>query len=80
MAALTAAIADAAGVPVRSWSLTEALATHGDLAAYLAADAALDATRLRDLGWEPVFGTALDGVCGALRNPAQGYAVSAPRS
>ena len=74
MAALTAAIGAAAGVPTRSWSLTEALATHGDLAAYLAADAALDATRLRDLGWEPVFGDVLGGVCGALRNPAQGYA------
>ncbi|WP_197289851.1 hypothetical protein [Saccharothrix sp. NRRL B-16348] len=80
LAALTAAIGSAAGVPVRSWSLAEAVATHGDVAAYLAADAALDASRLRDLGWEPVFGDALGGVCGALLNPAQGYAEPARRS
>ena len=54
-------------VPARSWSLDEALATHGPLAEYLAMDAALDAGRLRGLGWTPVFGEALGGVCGALR-------------
>ncbi|WP_405639228.1 hypothetical protein [Streptomyces uncialis] len=39
-------------------------------------DAALDASRLRSLGWSPVFGEALGGICGALRNPVQGYRAS----
>lgn len=73
MVSLTTAMGDAAGVPVRSWTLAEALESHGPLAGYLAMDAALDANRLRDLGWSPVFGDALGGICGALRNPAQGY-------
>ncbi|MGV9316688.1 NAD-dependent epimerase/dehydratase family protein [Streptomyces sp. NPDC003691] len=76
MASLAAAIGDAARVPVASWSLSEALETHGPLAGFLAMDAALDATRLRSLGWSPVFGEALGGICGALRNPAQGYRAS----
>ncbi|GLZ42339.1 NAD-dependent epimerase/dehydratase family protein [Actinokineospora sp. NBRC 105648] len=71
---LTTAVGAAAGVPVRSWDLAEALATHGGMAGYLAADAALDGGRLRALGWEPVFGMAVGGVTGALGNPAQGYA------
>ncbi|MEU5694461.1 NAD-dependent epimerase/dehydratase family protein [Actinosynnema sp. NPDC020468] len=71
---LTGGVAEAAGVPARSWPLEEALATHGPSAVYLASDAALDAGRLRGLGWEPVFGTAVGGVLGALGNPAQGYA------
>jgi nucleoside-diphosphate-sugar epimerase len=77
MAELMAAVGGAAGVPVRSWSLEEALRTHGPLAGYLAMDAALDAGRLRGLGWSPRFGEAVGGIRGALLNPAQGYAVSA---
>jgi hypothetical protein len=73
MAALFSAIGDAAGVPVRSWSLAEARAAHGLMAEFLALDAALDATKLRGLGWSPRVGEALGGICGALRNPAQGY-------
>ncbi|MFJ4771049.1 NAD-dependent epimerase/dehydratase family protein [Streptomyces uncialis] len=73
MVSLAAAIGDAACVPVASWSLPEALETHGPLAGFLAMDAALDASRLRSLGWSPVFGQTLEGICGALRNPAQGY-------
>lgn len=73
MAALFAAIGDAAGVPVGSWSLAEALAAHGPLAGFLAMDAALDATRLRGLGWSPEVGEALGGICGALRDPGEGY-------
>ncbi|WP_434041189.1 MULTISPECIES: NAD-dependent epimerase/dehydratase family protein [Sorangium] len=73
MAALFSAIGDAAGVPARSWSLAEAQAAHGLIAGFLAIDAALDATRLRGLGWSPRVGEALGGICGALRNPAQGY-------
>ncbi|WP_437925098.1 NAD-dependent epimerase/dehydratase family protein [Sorangium sp. So ce291] len=73
MAALFAAVGDAAGVPVRSWSLAEARATHGLLAGFLAMDAALDATRLRGLGWSPRVGEAVGGICGALRDPAEGY-------
>ncbi|WP_438038932.1 NAD-dependent epimerase/dehydratase family protein [Sorangium sp. So ce128] len=73
MAALFAAIGDAAGVPVGSWSLAEALAAHGPIAGFLAMDAALDATRLRGLGWSPEVGEALGGIRGALRDPAQGY-------
>ncbi|WP_437524592.1 NAD-dependent epimerase/dehydratase family protein [Sorangium sp. So ce726] len=73
MAALFAAIGDAAGVPVGSWSLAEALPAHGPLAGFLAMDAALDATRLRRLGWTPEIGEALGGIGGALRDPAQGY-------
>ncbi|MEV8633608.1 NAD-dependent epimerase/dehydratase family protein [Streptosporangium sp. NPDC051023] len=73
MADLFSAIGDAAGVPVRSWSLAEALETYGFLAGFLAADAALDASRLRGLGWSPRFGETLTGICGALRNPAQRY-------
>jgi nucleoside-diphosphate-sugar epimerase len=75
MAELFAAVGDAAGVPVRSWPLAEALATHGFLAGFLANDAALDAGRLRGLGWVPSFGEALGGICVALRNPAQHYAL-----
>jgi len=77
IADLAAAIGDAAGVPVGSWPLTDAVAALGGTAAYLATDAALDAGRLRALGWRPAFGDAVDGVCGALRNPAQGYALTA---
>lgn len=73
MASLMAAMGAAAKVPVRSWSLTEALAAHGPLAGFLAMDAAIDAGRLRGLGWAPVFGDALGGIRGAVRNPAQGY-------
>lgn len=76
MAALFSAVGDAAGVPVRSWSLAEALETHGFLAGFLAMDAVLDASRLRGLGWTPRFGEALTGICGALRNPAQRYAAA----
>lgn len=72
MADLIAAVGDAAGVPVASWPLTQALATHGPLAGYLAADAALDAGRLRSLGWTPRTGDDLGGICGALRTPAYG--------
>lgn len=74
MAALVEAVGAAAGVPVRSWSLQEAVQTHGPLAAYLAMDAALDAGRLRGLGWSPRFGETVGGIRGALLNPAQGYA------
>lgn len=77
MGLLAAAVGDAAGVPVGSWTLPQALAAHGGLAAYLAMDAALDAGRLRGLGWSPVFGDAVQGICGALRNPAQRYATAA---
>ncbi|AUX40435.1 hypothetical protein SOCE26_018360 [Sorangium cellulosum] len=73
MADLFSAIGDAAGVPVTAWSLDEARAAHGPLAGFLAMDAALDATRLRGLGWSPATGEALGGICGALRDPAQGY-------
>ncbi|WP_437828763.1 NAD-dependent epimerase/dehydratase family protein [Sorangium sp. So ce1153] len=73
MAALFAAVGDAAGVPVRSWSLAEARAAHGIMADFLAMDAALDATRLRGLGWSPRGGEAVGGICGALRDPAEGY-------
>ena len=73
MADLFAAVGDAAGVPVSPWPLAEALATHGALAGYLAVDAALDAGRLRGLGWTPMVGDALGGICGALRDPAQRY-------
>ncbi|WP_437678983.1 NAD-dependent epimerase/dehydratase family protein [Sorangium sp. So ce131] len=73
MAVLFAAIGEAAGVPVSSWSLDEARAALGPMAGFLAMDAALDATRLRGLGWSPAIGEALGGICGALRNPAQGY-------
>lgn len=76
MADLFSAVGDAAGVPVRSWSLAEALETHGPLAGFLAMDAALDASRVRGLGWTPRFGEALPGICGALRNPAQRYAAA----
>jgi nucleoside-diphosphate-sugar epimerase len=74
MADLFTAVGHAAGVPVSSWPLAEALATHGPLAAYLAGDAALDAGRLRARGWVPVTGDALGGILGSLRDPAQGYA------
>jgi nucleoside-diphosphate-sugar epimerase len=73
MGELFAAIGEAAGVPVRSWTLAEALRTHGPMAGFLATDAALDAGRLRGLGWSPRFGEAVAGICGALRNPAQRY-------
>ncbi|XXY53166.1 NAD-dependent epimerase/dehydratase family protein [Sorangium sp. So ce269] len=73
MADLFGAIGDAAGVPVRSWSLAEARAAHGLMAGFLAMDAALDATRLRGLGWSPRVGEAVGGICGALRDPAEGY-------
>ncbi|WP_437480061.1 NAD-dependent epimerase/dehydratase family protein [Sorangium sp. So ce1014] len=73
MATLFSAVGEVAGVPVRSWSLAEAQAAHGPLASFLARDAALDATRLRGLGWTPRVGEALGGICGALRNPSQGY-------
>ncbi|MFF4986183.1 NAD-dependent epimerase/dehydratase family protein [Streptosporangium saharense] len=76
MADLFSAVGDAAGVPVRSWSLTEALETHGPMAGFLAMDAALDAGRVRGLGWAPRFGEAVAGICGALRNPAQRYAAA----
>lgn len=75
MADLVTAVGLAAGVPVRSWALDEALATHGPMAGYLAADAALDAGRLRGLGWLPRFGDALGGVRSALLNPAQHYLI-----
>ncbi|PRX12689.1 NAD-dependent epimerase/dehydratase family protein [Actinoplanes italicus] len=75
MADLFEAIGYAAAVPVKSWTLAEALATHGPLAGYLAGDAALDAGRLRALGWTPATGDALGGIGGALRDPAQGYTV-----
>jgi len=74
MSELFSAVGAAADVPVMSWPLTEALATHGPLAGFLAMDAALDAGRLRALGWTPGFGDALGGISGALRNPAQRYA------
>jgi nucleoside-diphosphate-sugar epimerase len=77
MAGLAAAVGSAAGVPVRSWTLGEALEQHGPLAGYLAMDAALDAGRLRGLGWQPRFGLAVGGIRGALLNPAQGYLLSA---
>jgi nucleoside-diphosphate-sugar epimerase len=73
MLALASALGEAAGVPVRSWSLEEACATHGPLAGFLAMDAALDATKLRGLGWAPRVGDALGGLCGALAHPGQGY-------
>ncbi|WP_437730209.1 NAD-dependent epimerase/dehydratase family protein [Sorangium sp. So ce1335] len=73
MAALFSAVGDAAGVPVRSWSLAEARSALGLMAEFLAVDAALDATKLRAMGWSPSAGEALGGICGALRNPAQGY-------
>jgi nucleoside-diphosphate-sugar epimerase len=76
MSGLIEAIGYAAGVPAKSWTLAEALATHGPLAGYLAADAALDAGRLRALGWAPATGDALGGITGALRDPAEGYAVA----
>jgi nucleoside-diphosphate-sugar epimerase len=74
---LMTAVGGAAGVPVRSWPLPEALATVGPMAGYLAMDAALDAGRLRGLGWRPAVGAAVGGIRGALGNPAQGYLVSA---
>jgi nucleoside-diphosphate-sugar epimerase len=74
MAELFEAVGYAAGVPVKSWTLTEALAAHGPMAGHLAGDAALDAGRLRSLGWTPSTGDALGGITGALRDPAQGYA------
>jgi nucleoside-diphosphate-sugar epimerase len=77
MAGLFEAIGYAAGVPVKSWTLAEALATHGPVAGYLAADAALDAGRLRGLGWTPAAGDALGGISGALRDPSEGYASAA---
>lgn len=73
MADVFGAIGDAAAVPVRSWSLEEACAAHGPLAGFLAMDAALDATKLRALGWSPREGEALGGLCGSLRNPAESY-------
>ncbi|MEU4160736.1 NAD-dependent epimerase/dehydratase family protein [Actinoplanes sp. NPDC026670] len=51
MADLVTAIGAAAGVPVASWTHAEALAAHGPLAGFLAMDAALDAGRLRGMGW-----------------------------
>ncbi|GAB3850427.1 Rossmann-fold NAD(P)-binding domain-containing protein [Dactylosporangium cerinum] len=77
MADIVAAVGGAAGVPVRPWSLEEALQTHGPLAGYLAMDAALDAGRLRGLGWVPRFGEAVGGIRGALTNPAQAYRINA---
>ncbi|WP_437314866.1 NAD-dependent epimerase/dehydratase family protein [Sorangium sp. So ce385] len=76
MATLFSAIGDVARVPVGSWSLAEARAAHGLMAGFLAMDAALDAAKLRRLGWTPRVGEALGGICGALRNPAQGYGAS----
>ena len=71
MSALFSAIGDVTGVPVRSWSLAEAQAAYGPMAGFLAMDAALDASKLRGLGWSPRVGEALGGICGALRNPTQ---------
>lgn len=60
------AVSHCAEVPVASWSLTEAMTTHGPLAGFLAMDAALDATRLRRLvGWQPTVADALGGLLGA---------------
>lgn len=73
---LITAVGEAAGVPVRSWPLAEAIETQGFLAGFLASDAALDAGRLRALGWTPRFGEAVGGICTALRNPAQHYAIA----
>lgn len=73
---LANAIGHAAGVPSTSWTLDEALAAHGPMAGMMAMDAALDAGRLRSLGWAPRFGDAVHGVLGALRNPVQGYATA----
>jgi nucleoside-diphosphate-sugar epimerase len=69
MADLFAEVGAAAGVPVRSWTRAEALATHGPLAGYLAMDAALDASRLRSLGWASRTGDRLGGICRALPHP-----------
>lgn len=77
MARLFATVAEVAGVPLRSWSLEEALAVHGPMASFLAHDAALDASKLRGIGWSTTFGEELGGVCGALTNPAQGYRATA---
>ncbi|GAA3885424.1 NAD-dependent epimerase/dehydratase family protein [Saccharothrix violaceirubra] len=68
LADLMAAVGHAADVPVRSWPLSEALATHGPMAGFLAMDAALDAGRLRDLGWTPTTGDLRGGVVGDLRS------------
>ncbi|MFY0535917.1 NAD-dependent epimerase/dehydratase family protein [Nannocystis pusilla] len=73
MAALFAAIADAAEVPLGSWSLAAARAALGPMADFLAMDAAIDASKLRRLGWTPRVGAAVGGIIGALGNPAQGY-------
>jgi nucleoside-diphosphate-sugar epimerase len=65
MVDLMTAVGRRAEVPVASWSLTDALASHGPMAGFLAMDAALDATRLREaVGWEPVIATALGGLQG----------------
>ncbi|MFD1364261.1 NAD-dependent epimerase/dehydratase family protein [Actinoplanes sichuanensis] len=66
MADLVTAIGAAAGVPVASWALAEALAVHGPLAGHLAVDAALDAGRLRGLGWTSRTGDGSGGICGHL--------------
>ena len=73
MKQLFSAIGEAAYVAVKSWSLERASAEHGPMAGFLALDAALDAGKLRSLGWETRFGDALGDVCGALGNPAQRY-------
>lgn len=67
MTDLMTAVGRRAGVPVRSWSRDQALAGHGPMAGFLANDAALDASRLRDaVRWEPTIATALRGFISSL--------------
>jgi nucleoside-diphosphate-sugar epimerase len=73
---LFGAIGAVAAVPVASWSLEDAAAKHGPMAGFLAMDAALDATKLRGLGWVPRVGEALGGILQAVVHPTHGYGLA----
>ncbi|MGH1342478.1 MAG: NAD-dependent epimerase/dehydratase family protein [Nannocystales bacterium] len=66
MLGLWRAIAEAASVQLQPRTLAEAIEADGPLAAFLAMDAALDATRLGTLGWTPEIGASMGGIRGAL--------------
>ena len=78
MRSLVTAVASVAGAEVVGWPLTEATANAGPLAAALARESALDASKLRhSTPWRPVVGESIGGIVVALTCPTQGYTDSA---
>jgi hypothetical protein len=62
-------------IPVTTWSLEEAVASHGAISVFLARDTAIRAGKIRSPGWFPRVGSVIGGIRGALTNVQGGNRV-----